>query len=90
MFLGDLMLQARCSGTLRKQGRCGGEESDGGKRDDRRLHFSVLPWNESPRGASLKLDPFREPDTSRSGDGVAFHASCFEDVGGLPNLGKEL
>jgi hypothetical protein len=41
MFPRDLMLQTRCLAwyTLRKHGRCGGDEGDGRKYDDRCLHF---------------------------------------------------
>ncbi len=70
MFLRDLM-QTRCFAcyTLRKHGRCGGDESGGRKCDDRCLHFSVFPpWNEMP--GKLKLDPFRERATSRYSEGV--------------------
>jgi hypothetical protein len=73
MFLKNLMLQARCFAwyTLRKYGRCGGDESGGRKCDDRCLHFSILPpWNKKP-AQRLKLDPFRKRAASRCGEGAA-------------------
>src|SRR5260221_13558681 len=55
------MLQTRCFAwyTLRKHIRRRGDESDGGKSDDRCLHFSALLGIESPR-SGLKLAPFHE------------------------------
>jgi hypothetical protein len=75
MFIKNLMLQTRCFAwyTLRKHGRCGGDESGGRKCDDRCLHFSILPpWNKKP-AQRLKLEPFRERAASRYGEVAAFH-----------------
>ena len=74
MLLRDLMMQTRhfacCS--LRNHGRCGGDESGGGKYDDRCLHFSILPpRNKKAPRSGLKLDPFGQRATSRYGEGVA-------------------
>jgi hypothetical protein len=73
MFRRDLMLQTRCFAcyTLRKRGRCGGDESGGRKRDDRSLHFFGPPSLEIRSPAQPdELEPFPEQATSRCSERV--------------------
>src|SRR5579872_5863884 len=71
MLFGDLVMTCCLARyTLRKRGRCCGDERRGGKCDDRRLHFSVLPGIRV-RAVRLKLGPFREPAASRYGEGIS-------------------